>query len=269
MDPCKQQNSTKCRSVWEQRTSQIRKHNFRASCEALYSELEPEDRLRYATTLHLRPDMKSHMDRPLLVEPQDSTETKDGSPDAPAPNEIEPVPGVTTEPSARKQHRHRDRGEPNGGGRENGNHNGDSGSNDREERQRQHRSRSKEEDGSKETGRGERNRSQERGKRHHRRASPEDGTEREHRENRNESELPPGGLQQLAEQPEDADNQKNVNRMALPHPERSSTINIPVTITAPPGESAVIPILTTVTFHLPNVSCCEFLLPSVHVLFML
>ncbi|KAM8934722.1 voltage-dependent N-type calcium channel subunit alpha-1B isoform 2-T2 [Pelodytes ibericus] len=338
----KQQNSAKCRSVWEQRTTQIRMHNFRASCEALYSELEPEDRLRYATTLHLRPDMKTHMDRPLLVEPQDSVETKDGSPDAPPQNEIEPGPGVSTELPPRKVHRHRERGggDVNGGGRENGNNNGDSGSNDREERHRQHRSRSKEGEAGKETGRGERNRSQERGKRHHRRASPEEGGEREHRrhrthrhsaerqgkegngqptsgskgerksrhrgggsrsgnrdtdgnhrgtgengeepprsrhrgrhkalstydtedrrdnnnregeigekehrnhrirESRNEVEGPVGGLQQLPEQPEDADNQKNVNRMSQPHPDRASTVTIPVTITGPPGESAVIP----------------------------
>ncbi|XP_073397287.1 voltage-dependent N-type calcium channel subunit alpha-1B [Dendrobates tinctorius] len=335
----KQQNSTKCRSVWEQRTTQIRMHNFRASCEALYSELEPEDRLRYATTLRLKPDMKSHMDRPLLVESQDSTETKDGSPDPLPPNETDPGTEMIAEQVPRK-HRHRDRGttETNGGGRENGNHNGDSGSNEREERHRQHRSHSKEGEGGKEGGRGERNRSQERGKRHHRRASPEEGAEREHRrhrthrhsaerqgkegngqppsaskgerksrhrgggsrsgnrdgdgttrvgengeeiprsrhrnrhkalstydtdekkenkegesgdrehrnqrlrDHRNEADVPVGGLQQLPEQPEDADNEKNVNRMFLPHPERSSMVNIPVTITAPPGESAVIPI---------------------------
>uniref|UniRef100_A0A8C5R9D5 Voltage-dependent N-type calcium channel subunit alpha n=1 Tax=Leptobrachium leishanense TaxID=445787 RepID=A0A8C5R9D5_9ANUR len=342
----KQQNSTKCRSVWEQRTTQIRMHNFRASCEALYSELEPEDRLRFATNLRLRPDAKSHMDRPLLVDPQDSVETKDGSPEAPPLNELEPGPLEPAEQQhQRKPHRHRERGggETNGGGRENGNHNGDSGSNDREERHRQHRSRSKEGEGGKESGRGECNRSQERSKRHHRRASPEDGTEREHRrhrthrhsaerqgkegngqptsgskgerksrhrgggsrsgnrevdgnnrgtgengeephrsrhrgrhkalstydtddrrdnnnreeggekdhrnhktrESRNEAEVPVGGLQQLPEQPEDADNQKNVNRMSQPHQDRASTVTIPVTITAPPGESTVIPMNNT------------------------
>uniref|UniRef100_A0A8C5R914 Voltage-dependent N-type calcium channel subunit alpha n=1 Tax=Leptobrachium leishanense TaxID=445787 RepID=A0A8C5R914_9ANUR len=330
----KQQNSTKCRSVWEQRTTQIRMHNFRASCEALYSELEPEDRLRFATNLRLRPDAKSHMDRPLLVDPQDSVETKDGSPEAPPLNELEPGPLEPAEQQhQRKPHRHRERGggETNGGGRENGNHNGDSGSNDREERHRQHRSRSKEGEGGKESGRGECNRSQERSKRHHRRASPEDGTEREHRRHRthrngqptsgskgerksrhrgggsrsgnrevdgnnrgtgengeephrsrhrgrhkalstydtddrrdnnnreeggekdhrnhktsrNEAEVPVGGLQQLPEQPEDADNQKNVNRMSQPHQDRASTVTIPVTITAPPGESTVIPMNNT------------------------
>uniref|UniRef100_A0A8C5R7N5 Voltage-dependent N-type calcium channel subunit alpha n=1 Tax=Leptobrachium leishanense TaxID=445787 RepID=A0A8C5R7N5_9ANUR len=343
----KQQNSTKCRSVWEQRTTQIRMHNFRASCEALYSELEPEDRLRFATNLRLRPDAKSHMDRPLLVDPQDSVETKDGSPEAPPLNELEPGPLEPAEQQhQRKPHRHRERGggETNGGGRENGNHNGDSGSNDREERHRQHRSRSKEGEGGKESGRGECNRSQERSKRHHRRASPEDGTEREHRRhrthrhsaerqgkegngqptsgskgerksrhrgggsrsgnrevdgnnrgtgengeephrsrhrgrhkalstydtddrrdnnNREEGgekdhrnhktspskgtflEVPVGGLQQLPEQPEDADNQKNVNRMSQPHQDRASTVTIPVTITAPPGESTVIPMNNT------------------------
>ncbi|XP_024907040.1 voltage-dependent N-type calcium channel subunit alpha-1B [Pteropus alecto] len=58
----RQQNSAKARSVWEQRASQLRLQNLRASCEALYSELDPEERLRYATTRHLRPDMKTHLD---------------------------------------------------------------------------------------------------------------------------------------------------------------------------------------------------------------
>ncbi|XP_004408282.1 PREDICTED: uncharacterized protein LOC101376065, partial [Odobenus rosmarus divergens] len=64
----KQKNSAKAHSVWEQRASQLRLQNLRASCEALYSEMEPEERLRYATRRHLGPDMKTHLDRPLVVE---------------------------------------------------------------------------------------------------------------------------------------------------------------------------------------------------------
>ena len=55
--------------MWEQRASQLRLQNLRASCEALYSEMDPEERLRFATSRHLRPDMKTHLDRPLVVEP--------------------------------------------------------------------------------------------------------------------------------------------------------------------------------------------------------
>uniref|UniRef100_A0A8C7TV95 Calcium channel, voltage-dependent, N type, alpha 1B subunit, a n=1 Tax=Oncorhynchus mykiss TaxID=8022 RepID=A0A8C7TV95_ONCMY len=66
-----QQKSLKMMSVWEQRTTQLRRHNLRASSEALYSELDPEERLRMSSALHIRPDMKTHLDRPLVVEPHD------------------------------------------------------------------------------------------------------------------------------------------------------------------------------------------------------
>ncbi|GLD56699.1 voltage-dependent N-type calcium channel subunit alpha-1B-like isoform X1 [Lates japonicus] len=55
-------------SVWEQRTNQLRRHNLRASSEALFNELDPEERLRVSSALHLHPDMKTHLDRPLVVE---------------------------------------------------------------------------------------------------------------------------------------------------------------------------------------------------------
>ncbi|XP_047425801.1 voltage-dependent N-type calcium channel subunit alpha-1B isoform X2 [Mugil cephalus] len=66
--PKEQQRSAKIMSVWEQRTNQLRKHNMRASSEALFNELDPEERLRLSTALHLHPDMKTHLDRPLMVE---------------------------------------------------------------------------------------------------------------------------------------------------------------------------------------------------------
>uniref|UniRef100_A0A8C8BQB1 Voltage-dependent N-type calcium channel subunit alpha n=1 Tax=Otus sunia TaxID=257818 RepID=A0A8C8BQB1_9STRI len=169
----KQQNSSKSKSVWEQRTSQIRMHNFRASCEALYNELDPEERVRYATTLHIRPDMKTHLDRPLVVEPRvegrnNISNSADG---AEAP---------------RKHHRHRDKDKL--GEQEKGDltkdENGESGANNKEERHRQHRSRSKEVEGGSKEGKSDRNRSQEGGKRHHRRGSVEEGAEKEHRRHR-------------------------------------------------------------------------------------
>lgn len=53
-------------SVWEQRATQIRKH-MQASSEALYhEELNP----RLTNTQHLRPDITTHLDRPLVVEPR-------------------------------------------------------------------------------------------------------------------------------------------------------------------------------------------------------
>lgn len=71
-----QQRSLQKMSVWEQRTTQLRRHNLRSSSEALYSELEPEERMRMSSALHLRPDMKAHHDRPLVVEQCDGTSEK-------------------------------------------------------------------------------------------------------------------------------------------------------------------------------------------------
>uniref|UniRef100_A0A803VRI7 Voltage-dependent N-type calcium channel subunit alpha n=1 Tax=Ficedula albicollis TaxID=59894 RepID=A0A803VRI7_FICAL len=315
----KQQNSSKSKSVWEQRTSQIRMHNFRASCEALYNELDPEERVRYATTLHIRPDMKTHLDRPLVVDPGDAQEV-----------------------APRKHHRHRDKEKL--GEQEKGDgtkdESGDAGAGGKEERHRQHRSRSKEVEG-----KSDRSRGQEGGKRHHRRGSVEEGADKEHRRHRshrhpserpgkdgngngsrgerrsrhrgaprsahrdgepraesgdephrrhrlrnralaacealekdggdkegeagdkehrnhqpkeNQCELEASGsgsgpgsvpvhtlpstyLQKVPEQPEDADNQKNVTRMIQPPLDKTTTVNIPVTITAPPGDTTVIP----------------------------
>uniref|UniRef100_A0ABM5F6V3 Voltage-dependent N-type calcium channel subunit alpha-1B n=1 Tax=Pogona vitticeps TaxID=103695 RepID=A0ABM5F6V3_9SAUR len=54
--------------------------------------------------------------------------------------------------------------------------------------------------------------------------------------------LPSTCLQRVPEQPEDADNQRNVTRMGQPPLDKTATVNIPVTVTAPPGDTAVIPI---------------------------
>ncbi|XP_075762182.1 voltage-dependent N-type calcium channel subunit alpha-1B isoform X5 [Pelodiscus sinensis] len=346
----KQQNSSKSKSVWEQRTSQIRMHNFRASCEALYNELNPEERVLYATTLHIRPDMKTHLDRPLVVEPRTDGRNNVSklSPGDIQETEQAKVTAADSAEVPRKHHRHRDRDKV--GEQEKSDmakdENGESGTNSKEERHRQHRSRSKEAEGGSKEGKSERNRSQEGGKRHHRRGSVEEGAEKEYRRHRphrhaverqakegngtingarserrsrhrggsrsgnresdpgmkgengeephrrhkmrqkalstydsvekengekegetgekdlrnhqpkeTQFEIEAGGsvsvvpahtlpstyLQKVPEQPEDADNQKNVTRMTQPPLDKTTTVNIPVTITAPPGETTVIP----------------------------
>uniref|UniRef100_A0A8B9W372 Voltage-dependent N-type calcium channel subunit alpha n=1 Tax=Anas zonorhyncha TaxID=75864 RepID=A0A8B9W372_9AVES len=184
----KQQNSSKSKSVWEQRTSQIRMHNFRASCEALYNELDPEERVRYATTLHIRPDMKTHLDRPLVVEPRGEGRNNISKLSPGDVQEVEQSKGSSADgaEAPRKHHRHRDKDKL--GEQEKCDvtkeENGESGTNSKEERHRQHRSRSKEVEGCSKEGKSDRTRGQEGGKRHHRRGSVEEGAEKEHRRHR-------------------------------------------------------------------------------------
>uniref|UniRef100_H0XF95 Voltage-dependent N-type calcium channel subunit alpha n=1 Tax=Otolemur garnettii TaxID=30611 RepID=H0XF95_OTOGA len=335
----RQQNSAKARSVWEQRASQLRLQNLRASCEALYSELDPEERLRFATTRHLRPDMKTHLDRPLVVELG-----RDG-PRAPPGGKARPEATDATEGAdpPRRHHRHRDRdkaaaGEPDRADAPRAESGEPSA---RDERVRPHRSHSKEAAGPPEA-RGERGRGPgpEGGRRHHRRGSLEEATDREPRRHRahrhacdqgkegsaptakgerrsrhrggpragpreaesgeeparrhrtrhkvlpaqdaavkeapeKEAEvaevdkekelrnhqpkelhcdleasgtmgvgpvhtLPSTCLQKVEEQPEDADNQRNVTRMSSQPSDPSTTVHIPVTLTGPPGETTVV-----------------------------
>ncbi|XP_050175702.1 voltage-dependent N-type calcium channel subunit alpha-1B isoform X9 [Myiozetetes cayanensis] len=344
----KQQNSSKSKSVWEQRTSQIRMHNFRASCEALYNELDPEERVRYATTLHIRPDMKTHLDRPLVVEPRSEGRNNISKLSPGDVQEAQEHPKGSSADGAeapRKHHRHREKEKQ--AEQEKGDAPKEEGAEtavaNKEERHRQHRSRSKEVEGGSKEGKSERNRGQEGGKRHHRRGSVDEGGEKEHRRHRthrhsterqgkdgngtangtrgerrsrhrggsrsgnrdgepkgengeephrrhrlrnralstyesvekengekeaeaaekehrnhqpkeNQCEIEASGsvsvpvhtlpstyLQKVPEQPEDADNQKNVTRMIQPPLDKTTTVNIPVTITAPPGETTVIP----------------------------
>nr|XP_021589963.1 voltage-dependent N-type calcium channel subunit alpha-1B isoform X4 [Ictidomys tridecemlineatus] len=348
VDSPRQQNSAKARSVWEQRASQLRLQNLRASCEALYSEMDPEERMRYATTRHLRPDMKTHLDRPLVVEPPG----RDG-PRGPMGGKARPEGTEVTEgvDPPRRHHRHRDRDKvqavvPAVGEQDRADavkaESVDPGA--REERARPHRSRSKDAAGALES-RSERSRGPgpEGGRRHHRRGSPEEAAEREprrHRAHRHGPEqgkegvaptakserrlrhrgpragsreaesgeepmrrhrarhkvpsvqeptekeatekeaaekegemveadkeirnhhpkephcgleasgvmgiapvhvLPSTCLQKVEEQPEDADNQRNVTRMGIESSDPSSTLHVPVTLAGPPGETTVAP----------------------------
>uniref|UniRef100_A0A673GNL8 Voltage-dependent P/Q-type calcium channel subunit alpha-1A n=1 Tax=Sinocyclocheilus rhinocerous TaxID=307959 RepID=A0A673GNL8_9TELE len=67
-----QKNHKGCKSVWEQRTSELRRQTLMNSREALYNELDPEDRWKVSYSRHIRPDMKTHLDRPLVVDPQEN-----------------------------------------------------------------------------------------------------------------------------------------------------------------------------------------------------
>uniref|UniRef100_A0A8C7LG25 Voltage-dependent N-type calcium channel subunit alpha n=1 Tax=Oncorhynchus kisutch TaxID=8019 RepID=A0A8C7LG25_ONCKI len=300
-----QQRANKIMSVWEQRTNQLRQNNLRASSEALFNELDPEERLRVSSALHLRPDMKTHNDRPLVVEPGNGDkprppkEDRDGA-------DPQQEGGDPYGPQLRKHHRHRER-------------NGENG----ESRHHTHHSRSRDHyhpDGPRpKEGKVERSHSREGGqghRHHHQAGSPEEGVngggeEREHRHHhshrqpregngalangarverkgrghkegngegngerrryrsrmvRAQSTLdgeecrengkrdgdwdqghslatspvqPPAGLQ-AGEKQEDADNQKNSHR-ASQAGLNSNTVHIPVTITAPPRETTIIP----------------------------
>lgn len=53
--------------------------------------------------------------------------------------------------------------------------------------------------------------------------------------------LPSTCLQKVEEQPEDADNQRNVTRMGSQPPDPSTAVQVPVTLTGPPGETTVVP----------------------------
>uniref|UniRef100_A0A8C5FFM6 Voltage-dependent N-type calcium channel subunit alpha n=1 Tax=Gadus morhua TaxID=8049 RepID=A0A8C5FFM6_GADMO len=136
--PKEQHRSARSMSVWEQRTNQLRRHNVRASNEALFNELDPEERLRLTAALHLnRPDGHSHLDRPLVVEGNngggngvgggggggggggDPNQSRQPSPRTPDGNGKKEATTATEEEarSRKHQHRHRERN-GDGGGRE-------------------------------------------------------------------------------------------------------------------------------------------------------
>ncbi|KAM6229496.1 LOW QUALITY PROTEIN: voltage-dependent P/Q-type calcium channel subunit alpha-1A [Spheniscus humboldti] len=106
-----QKNQKSSKSVWEQRTSELRKQNLLASREALYSELDPEERWKVPYARHLRPDMKTHLDRPLVVDPQENrnnntNKTRPGEPP------LEPRFGQPHAEELRRQPRYPDPGGP-------------------------------------------------------------------------------------------------------------------------------------------------------------
>ncbi|XP_041825615.1 voltage-dependent N-type calcium channel subunit alpha-1B [Melanotaenia boesemani] len=321
--PKEQQRSAKAMSVWEQRTSQLRRHNMRASSEALYNELDPEDRLRLSTALHLHPDMKTHMDRPLVVEGKNGDKPSrhpEGGPEEAGGPQQDGV-GDSLHTHSRRHHRHRDRNDDGGdsrGGRHHTHHsrsrehNVDSQTKERagekshsrdggQGHRHHHKASSPEEDDADVQRGGE-----ERGLRHHhsRRQLKEgngllangaqgecrgrgggvgEGSDerkgrcsrmvraqstlsgddskrnkngsRSYRERQPDAEedslacSPMRSSMTLSEKQEDADNQKNSTR-ASQAGLNSNAIHIPVTITAPPGETTIIPI--------NNIDCDNF-----------
>uniref|UniRef100_A0A3Q3KPH8 Voltage-dependent N-type calcium channel subunit alpha n=1 Tax=Mastacembelus armatus TaxID=205130 RepID=A0A3Q3KPH8_9TELE len=311
-----QQRGVKTMSVWEQRTNQLRRHNLRASSEALFNELDAEERLRVSSTLHLHPDMKTHLDRPLVVEARNgdkpSRPPEGGREDA--GDTRQDRVGDDFHMHSRKHHRHHDR---NGEGREGGDSRGG--------RHHIHHSRTRDHNTDatqiKER-RGERTHGHDGGQghrhHHHQAGSPDEeatemrggrGEERGHRHHHyhlcchkscslfpmragelfqcgckclmyservnldvcdnihialprerepaeaEEDHLTSSPLHpmqstlSLGERQEDADNQKNSTR-ASQAGLNSNAIHIPVTITAPPGETTIIP--------MNNIDCdCE------------
>uniref|UniRef100_A0A8C2AXX7 Voltage-dependent N-type calcium channel subunit alpha n=1 Tax=Cyprinus carpio TaxID=7962 RepID=A0A8C2AXX7_CYPCA len=252
--PKEQQRSLQKMSIWEQRTNQLRRHNLRNSSEALYNELDPEERLRVSSALHLRPDMKAHHDRPLVVEHRDGTvdnsrNDRDGdTPDC-----------QLSSGHPRKHHRCRGENGDAGEGRHHRHHSRNREHQGVEEREHRHHHSRRSREG--EGGNGERRRHRPRVKAQ----STLDGEE--FRENggkhryvlRQHGDSPPKNknsgiiysprchlkpVYSLAtsplqspteEKPEDKDNLKNSTRVG------PTGVNIPVTITAPPGETTVIP----------------------------
>ncbi|XP_038637781.1 calcium channel, voltage-dependent, N type, alpha 1B subunit, a isoform X4 [Scyliorhinus canicula] len=351
--PKDQQKAFKAMSIWEQRTTQLRRQHLLTSQEALFNELDDEQRRVYVSSHQIRPDMKTHMDRPLVVE---SRKDMRNSNDKIRQNDCQDseherlVQPVSCE-VPKRHHRHRDKSSEKGDGAVN---NGESGSNGKDEQRHSHRSRSKEGEGDQEErakdGKEDRSRSRDGGRRHHhhQQSSVDEPPEKEHRRHRShrhvtdqqskegngtvngtkserrtrapkegsrsgnregdlssrsqnaegaerrrrhrqkalstyESEekrendekegetvprerrnhkvkesqmpadtamlgttsLPPtSDLKHVPQQPEDADNQKNIKLVTLPtrDSEHTITVNIPVTITGPPGETTLLPI---------------------------
>uniref|UniRef100_A0A669E5P3 Voltage-dependent N-type calcium channel subunit alpha n=1 Tax=Oreochromis niloticus TaxID=8128 RepID=A0A669E5P3_ORENI len=269
-----QQRSVKTMSVWEQRTSQLRKQN-RASCEALYSELTSEERLHISSALHMQPDMKTHLDRPLVVEPHSGSNQhhhkKTCLPEE-ADTATDPPPSVSQKP--RHHHYHRDRER-----KQETNDNGDS---TKDGRHHVHHNRSKDHDSCRDKrGKSERSHSREGGRKHRHQCSVDDSGgwgnvgERDHHHHHSHRQsrggngtnitqytveelrlylflwhrfgdsegeslaITPqqgsGGTSWPPDHIEDSDNQRNVRRTG------QTSIQIPpVTITSPPGETTLI-----------------------------
>ncbi|KAA0719893.1 Voltage-dependent N-type calcium channel subunit alpha-1B [Triplophysa tibetana] len=278
-----QQRSLQKMSIWEQRSNQLRRHNVRSSSEALYNELEPEERLRVSSALHLRPDMKTHHDRPLVVEHRDSTQDdpklfegkrSEGDPDTSEfqsssahPRKYHRCRGENGDAGDGRHHRHHSRNRDHRGGLErtasqDGGHRYhqspgslEEGREVEEREIRHHHSRRSNGNGNGTIGNGGRVRGHREGevnngeRRKHRprvkAQSTLDGEEFRENEGRGYRGRPTEtGDNSLAtspnqspteDKPENTDNLKNNTRVGL------TGVNIPVTITAPPGETAIIP----------------------------
>ncbi|KAG7491439.1 hypothetical protein MATL_G00003720 [Megalops atlanticus] len=108
-----QKNQKSTKSVWEQRTSEIRRQNLMTSREALYNELDPDDHWKVSYSRH----MKTHLDRPLVVDPQ---ENRNNNTNKTRPSEggsqEQRLSQQRAEEFLRKQARYHERGGGRGGG---------------------------------------------------------------------------------------------------------------------------------------------------------
>ncbi|XP_028851475.1 calcium channel, voltage-dependent, N type, alpha 1B subunit, a isoform X20 [Denticeps clupeoides] len=176
-----QQKSLKMMSVWEQRTTRMRKNNLKNSCEVLFSELDPEQQRRISSALHIRPDMKTHLDRPLVVQPRDGPVSPHNLWDKPKEGGTPEDGDIMMEQTPHPHRHHRSRDKPICNET---NENGETG-NTKEGRHHVHHSRSKDHDSSRcREGKDDRSRSREGGRRHHHQSSVDEGGgtgEREHR----------------------------------------------------------------------------------------
>ncbi|KAI5091433.1 voltage-dependent N-type calcium channel subunit alpha-1B isoform X2, partial [Silurus meridionalis] len=250
-----QQRSLQKMSIWEQRTTQLRRHNLRSSSEALYNEMEPEDRLHMSSALHLRPDMKAHHDRPLLVDKSHLPEGRETQEEAP-PHKHHRCRGENGEAGEGRRHRHH-RGGEHRGHQDGGHRNQAEDGVDDKEHHHHHSHRSRETDGDGGNGaKGERNarghREGEAGNGERRRDRPrvkaQTTPNKEESRDKKEKDIPnhrfvdtegddmsSSPVPSPTERQEDSDNLKNISKV------RSAAVNIPVMVTAPPGESTIIP----------------------------
>uniref|UniRef100_A0A6I8P6Y4 Voltage-dependent P/Q-type calcium channel subunit alpha-1A n=1 Tax=Ornithorhynchus anatinus TaxID=9258 RepID=A0A6I8P6Y4_ORNAN len=117
MSIAQQKNQKSSKSVWEQRTSEMRKQNLMASREALYNELDPEERWKVSYARHMRPDIKTHLDRPLVVDPQENRNNNTNKSRPSDPSVDQRLSQQRAEDFLRKQARYHDRGRESNGSR--------------------------------------------------------------------------------------------------------------------------------------------------------
>lgn len=86
---------------------------MRASSEALFNELDPEERLHLSSAIHLHPDMKTHLDRPLVVDGRNGDRSRRSS--EVGREELGEISTGENYHSHKKHHHHRDRNGDNGG----------------------------------------------------------------------------------------------------------------------------------------------------------
>uniref|UniRef100_A0A8C9TJT7 Voltage-dependent N-type calcium channel subunit alpha n=1 Tax=Scleropages formosus TaxID=113540 RepID=A0A8C9TJT7_SCLFO len=261
-----QQKSLRMMSVWEQRTTQLRRHNMRASNEALYSELDPEERRRLSSALHIQPNMNTHLERPLVVEARDGGSGNSSSSNGDGPKaETEWGTPAEPPPNPRKHHRRHERltdeadvGGEVGDSRDGRRHAHHSRSRDRagagEREHRRHHAHHPPKEGNNVLGNGGKGEHREphgegeverERRRHHVRSKAQSTMDTEEcRENGDrverhvdkEAEAAPASSQPPhREKQEDTDNQKNIMRTG------QIAVHIPVTVTVPPGETTIIP----------------------------